>query len=121
MAEFPRNLPHLYLRGRGKPEPYTTKLRPRNPALPLRNRAAHAEGLTSAMNAALAAALAQRLERDSALSLTRPGFYLDFELAAKSEQCAEKLEYEYPSKDMAKDILGGHPKPANEGHLKTGQ
>jgi hypothetical protein len=25
MPELPRDLPHLYLRGRGTPEPYTTK------------------------------------------------------------------------------------------------
>ncbi len=56
MPELPRNLPHLYLRGSGKAEPYTTRLRARGRPLPQRERAVHAEAVRFALAGAMAAA-----------------------------------------------------------------
>jgi hypothetical protein len=92
MPEFPRNLPHLYLRGSGRPEPYTSKLKPSRRPLPQRDRATHAEALRLAMNAALAAADERRAERDPAVTPNNPGFYLDIEIPVGSEGMAELLE-----------------------------
>lgn len=92
MPKFPRNLPHLYLRGSGRPEPYTSRLKPPRRPLPQRDRATHAEALRTAVNAALAAADARRAERDPAVTPHSPGFYLDVEIPAGSENAAELLE-----------------------------
>jgi hypothetical protein len=92
MPDHPRELPHLYLRGSGKPEPYTSKTPPPRHALPQRERGAHAEAIRDTLRAALAAAATQRTERDSALLAGTPGFYLDFEIPAGSENAAELLE-----------------------------
>jgi len=78
MPELPRNLPHLYLRGNGKAEPYTSKLQgPRHP-LPQRDRATHATKLMRALNAALAAAAVQKANRDPAIMPDDAGYYFDF-------------------------------------------
>jgi len=92
MPDHPRELPHLYLRGSGKPEPYTSKTPPPRHALPQRERAAHAEAIRDTLRMALAAAATQREERDPALLAGTPGFYLDFEIPAGSENAAELLE-----------------------------
>ena len=92
MPELPRNLPHLYLRGSGRPEPYTTRLRPRGRPLPQRERAVHAEAVRFALAGAMAAAQVQRAERDPDVLSGTPGFYLDFEIPAGSEDAAERPE-----------------------------
>lgn len=92
MPEFPRELPHLYLRGSGRPEPYTSKILPRSGKMPQRDRVPHAEMLTAAVTQALAAAEITRTERDPGLLTGIPGFYLDFEIPAGAENAAELLE-----------------------------
>ena len=92
MPELPRNLPHLYLAGNGRAEPYTTRLRGRSRPLPQRDRAEHAEAVRFALAGAMAAAQAQRAERDPDVLTGTPGFYLDFEIPAGSEDAAERLE-----------------------------
>ncbi len=92
MPEFPRDLPHLYLRGSGRPEPYTSKIKPPPHKLPQRERVAHAEAIRAAMRSALEAAAVRRQERDPRLATGTPGFYLDFEFPAGSEAAADQLE-----------------------------
>jgi hypothetical protein len=92
MPELPRNLPHLYLRGNGKPETYTSKLKPPRRPLPQRDRTTHAARLRTAIIAALEAANVRRTEREPALRPETPGFYLDFEIQPGSENAAELLE-----------------------------
>jgi hypothetical protein len=92
MPDHPRELPHLYLRDNGKPETYTTKLRPPRRPLPQRERAGHAEALREALRVALTAAATQQAERDPTLLAGTPGFYLDFQFPAGSESAAELLE-----------------------------
>ncbi len=92
MPEFPRDLPHLYLRGSGQPEPYTSKTPPPRHRLPQRDRAAHVGILRAALTAALYEAEVRRNERDPGLLTGTPGFYLDFEIPAGSETAAELLE-----------------------------
>jgi hypothetical protein len=102
MPKFPRNLPHLYLRGSGRPEPYTSRLKPPRRPLPQRDRATHAEALRTAVNAALAAADARRAERDPAVTPHSPGFYLDVEIPAGSENAAELLESRRNSNSLSR-------------------
>jgi hypothetical protein len=92
MPEFPRDLPHLFLRGSGKPEPYTSKTPPPRHKLPQRERLAHAEAIRAALTGALAAAEVRRAERDPDLLTGTPGFYLDFSIPSGSENAAELLE-----------------------------
>jgi hypothetical protein len=92
MPELPRDLPHLYLRGSGRPETYTSKLKPPQRPLPQRDRTTHAEGLRTAIIAALAAADVRRMEREQAVAPETPGFYLAFEIPPGSENAAELLE-----------------------------
>ena len=92
MPDFPRDLPHFYLRNNGKAEPYTSKPRVIPNPLPQRERATHADMIRDALTVALAAVEAERLNRDPALLAGTPGFYLDFELPAGSERAAELLE-----------------------------
>ena len=92
MPDFPRDRPHLYLRNNGKPEPYTSKNPPPRQPLPQRERATHAGMIREALTVALAAAEADRQNRDPELLAGTPGFYLDFELPAGSEKAAELLE-----------------------------
>jgi len=92
MPEFPRNLPHLYLRGTGRTEPYTSKRRAGARTLPLRDRAGHAGSLRVALEAALAAGEARRQERHPNVSAGTPGLYLDFEIPPGAEEAVELLE-----------------------------
>lgn len=79
--DFPRDRPHLLLRNNGEREPYR---RPNQiitpPALPARERAAHAEALTEAVGQALAAAREQMATRDAGVAVGTPGFYLEVQL-----------------------------------------
>ena len=85
MPELPRDLPHLYIRGSGRAEPYTSKL------AAVGGRCPSASGRLTPMPfgfrsaAALAAAEAQQRLRDPDIAAGAPGFYLDFEIAAGSE------------------------------------
>lgn len=92
MPELPRDLPHLYLAGSGKAEPYTTHLRPRGRPLPQRERGLHAEAVRFALAEAMTAAAAQRTEREPDVLAGIPGVYLEFEIPAGSEEAAERLE-----------------------------
>jgi hypothetical protein len=86
MPEFPHDLPHLYLRGSGKAERYTSKRRARGRRLPQRDRAGHADALRIALSGALAAGEALKQERDADVAAGTPGLYLDFEIPAGSEE-----------------------------------
>jgi hypothetical protein len=92
MPEFPHDLPHLYLRGSGRAEPYTSKRRPGPHKLPQRDRAGHAEVLRIAIEGAFAAGEARRQERDPDVAAGTPGLYLDFEIPPGAEDAVELLE-----------------------------
>jgi len=92
MPELPYNLPHLYLRGSGRVELYTSKRRGRGRKLPQRDRAGHAETLRSALVEAFAAGEVWRQERDAGVAAGTPGLYFDFEIPPGSEEAAELLE-----------------------------
>jgi hypothetical protein len=92
MADFPRDLPHLHLFRRGRPEVYTTKIPPPRRKLPQRDRATHAETLRAALSGALADAGLRRHERILGVAEGTPGFYLEFQIPAGSENAAELLE-----------------------------
>ena len=89
MPELPRDHPHIYLHGVGRPEPYTTRQRAQTPPPPARDRNAHAQALLAALNQALAAAGAQAQARADAGA---SGFYLQFELSAGNEEFVQNLE-----------------------------
>jgi hypothetical protein len=89
MAELPRDRPHIFLHGVGRPEPYTTRQRAQTPPPPARDRNAHAQALLAALNQALAAAGAQAQARADAG--TR-GFYLQFELSPGNDEFVQNLE-----------------------------
>ena len=91
MPEFPHDLSHLYLRGSGKGEPYTSKRRAVARKLPQRDRIGHAATLRTALENAFAADAAQRQERDPNLAVGTPGLYLDFEIPAGAEDAVELL------------------------------
>jgi subtilisin family serine protease len=91
MPEFPRELPHLYLRGNGKPERYRPKGHPQY-QLPQRDRAVHAEVLQTALRHALDQANIREQQRNPELLIGTPGFYLDFQIRPGSEHAAELLE-----------------------------
>jgi hypothetical protein len=92
MHEFPYDLPHLYLRGGGTAERYTSKRRGGSRKLPQRDRAGHAEALRLALDMALAAGAVRRQERDPNIAVGVPGLYLDFEIPPGSEDAVELLE-----------------------------
>jgi hypothetical protein len=92
MPEFPRELPHLYLRGSGRAEAYASKRRARSRPLPQRDRAGHAEALRIALEGAFAAGHVRRQERDPNIAAGAPGLYFDFEIPAGSEEAVELLE-----------------------------
>lgn len=79
--DYPRDRPHLLLRNNGVREPYR---RPNQvitpPALPNRERAAHAQALAQAVGQALGAARQQMADRDAGVAVGTPGFYLEVEL-----------------------------------------
>ena len=92
MPELPRDRPHLYLRNNGQPEAYTSKTPPPRHPLPQRERATHADMIRETLMVALAAVEADRQNRHTELLAGTPGFYLDFEIPAGSENAAELLE-----------------------------
>ena len=92
MPELPYDLPHLYLRGSGRAELYTSKHRGGGRKLPQRDRVGHAESLRSALVEAFAAGEVWRQERDPGVAAGTPGLYLDFEIPPGSEQAVDLLE-----------------------------
>lgn len=92
MPELPHNLPHLYLRGSGASENFTSRGRGSVLQHPERDRAEHAESLRSALEHALTGASARRQERNPEIAAGTPGFYLDFEIAPGFEDAVDLLE-----------------------------
>jgi len=90
--DFPRDRPHLFLRGTGETETYR---RPNQridaPPLPTRDREAHAATLELAVGAALDAARLQRANRDGAIASGTPGFYLEVQLPANARSGLDQL------------------------------
>lgn len=89
MPELPRDRPHFHLHDIGQPTPYTSRQRPQTPLPPARDRQAHAQILTAALNHALVGANAQAANRANAAD---GGYYLQFELPAGNEEFVQKLE-----------------------------
>lgn len=110
MAAFPRDLPHLYLRGSGRPEAYTSKNEARGRAIPRRERLEHAERLTAAVTQALTGAQKIRADRDPALLVGTPGFYLDFAIPVGSEAAAEQLAFKRKEIELTA-VRGGSGAP----------
>src|SRR6516225_7999282 len=92
MPDFPRELPHLYLTGQGRPETYTTKARGPRSEPPPRDRETHAQALRAALGGALTDAERLISSRPAEDAAGTPGFYLEFQLAAGAVDAAEKLE-----------------------------
>lgn len=92
MPDFPRDLPHLHLFKRGKAESYTSKIPPPRHKLPQRDRVKQAETLRTALSGALADVELRRRERVVGIAEGTPGFYLEFQIPAGSENAAELLE-----------------------------
>ncbi len=91
MAQAPRNLPHLYIEGGGQAEPYTSRGGGGSNPPRLRNRAAHAQKLERALEAAVAEARQIFEARDAALAEGERGFYLEFEIPAAERDAVEGL------------------------------
>lgn len=90
--DFPRDRPHLFLRANGETEPYRRPNQVINaPALPDRDRAAHAAALEQAIGTALAAARQQMADRDAAIAAGTPGFYLEVELPGAERAGVDQL------------------------------
>ncbi len=93
MPPPPRNLPHIYLQGGGRAEPYTSPgqvVKP--PALPVRERAVHAERLRRALEVAIAEARADLAARDPDLESGTPGIYLEFAVTGLDADLLTRLE-----------------------------
>lgn len=91
MATGPRNRPHFLLKDNGTVEPYrrpNRKIDP--PALPLRNRQAHAQALAQAVGTAVAAAEHQ-LAAPGVTAFETRGFYLEFDLPASERAGIDQL------------------------------
>src|SRR5260370_20145575 len=90
--DYPRDRPHLLLRNNGVREPYR---RPNQvitpPALPGRERAAHAQALALAVGQALGAARQQMASRDAGVAVRTPGFYLEVELRGSERASLDLL------------------------------
>lgn len=92
MDEFPRDRPHFFIAGGGAVEPYRRPNQAINaPALPERDRVAHATALEAAIGTALEAAREQLANRDAALTAGTPGFYLEVEVRAGERSVIDQL------------------------------
>ena len=93
MANGNRHLPHIYLRGHGNREAFTS---PRTGGgrqkLPERNRDEHARRLERALRRALETATAQAAARDPEIPTAVRGFYLEFEVPTAQAAVLDKLE-----------------------------
>lgn len=90
--DFPRDQPHLFLGTNGETEPYRRPNQVINaPALPDRDRAAHAAVLEQAIGTALAAARQQLVDRDAAIAAGTPGFYLEVEFPGSERAGIDQL------------------------------
>ena len=109
---FPRDRPHLFLGANGETEPYRRPAQVINtPALPHRDRAAHAAALERAIGAALTGARQQLADRDGAIAAGTPGFYLEIELPplerAAIDQLADRRQKMEVVVVREPDIAGG--------------
>ena len=76
--DFPRDRPHLLLRNNGVRELYRRPNQVINPpALPARERAAHARAPAQAFGQAVDDAREQMAARDAGVAVGTPGFYLE--------------------------------------------
>jgi hypothetical protein len=90
--DFPRDRPHLFLGANGQTEPYRRPAQVINaPALPQRDRLAHAAALEQAIGIALSAARQQLADRDTAIAAGTPGFYLEVELPRSERAGIDQL------------------------------
>ena len=90
--DFPRDRPHLFLGANGETEPYRRPAQVINaPALPQRDRIAHAAALEQAIGIALNAARQQLADRDTAIAAGTPGFYLEVELPGSERAGIDQL------------------------------
>jgi hypothetical protein len=90
--DFPRNRPHLFLRGNGETEAYRRPSQGMNPpVLPLRDRLGHAASLEHDIGAALAAARQQLTNRDGGIAAGVPGFYLEIQLPGSERAGLDQL------------------------------
>jgi hypothetical protein len=112
MPEFPHDLPHLYLRGSGQAERYTSKRRAGAHKLPQRDRTGHAETLRTALENAFAADAVQRQERDPNVAAGTPGLYLDFEIPPGAEDAVELLENRVKHIELVAVRQPSHTNPA---------
>jgi hypothetical protein len=92
MPELPRDLPHIYVRGSGRAEPYVSKAGGRTHPPPRRERAAHAGMLLRSLNAALAQAGAGSYADRVQEAQPTGGFILEFRLPLGEEKFVERLE-----------------------------
>ncbi|HEY3892434.1 MAG TPA: S8 family peptidase [Bradyrhizobium sp.] len=92
--DTPRNLPHIFLPGQGRPGGYTAHAPGRVDVadLPKRDRFEHAEQLTRALTAAVQAGERLIAGRDAAIAGGEPGFYLEFELPEDQVGILDRLE-----------------------------
>jgi Subtilase family len=86
-----RELPHFYLQNTGQSEPYTTRMRGRTPAAPIRNREEHARRLERLLGTALHLR-EEQLRAQVHGEVVAEGFYLQFQLPAGNEQFLKSLE-----------------------------
>ena len=92
MNDSPRDRPHLYISGGGQTEQYRRPAQAiRTPALPRRDRAAHADALSASIGVALEAARAQLAARASAVAEGVPGFYLQIEVPVGEKAVIDQL------------------------------
>ena len=92
--ENKRNRPHIFLPEQGNAQDYTARGTGGGDNLgpPPRDREAHADHLTKALTAAIAAGEKLIAERDTSLSGGVPGFYLEFELHKDQIDIIDRLE-----------------------------
>jgi hypothetical protein len=90
--DFPRDRPHLLLRGNGETEAYRrpTQAITRAP-LPERDRRGHADALERDIGAALSAARQQMENRDAGIAAGTPGFYLEIQLPGSERAGLDQL------------------------------
>ncbi len=110
MADFRRDLPHIYLGGNGRPEAFTSRQSARGRKLPRRNRFAHVASLKSSLETAIEEAAVVRAGRDPDLLTGTWGFYLDFLIPAGSEVAGELLE----SKRKGIELVSFRPASVND-------
>lgn len=87
-----RQLSHVYLRGHGERENFTSPRSGGGGAVPQRNRAQHAQALEQMLTGAVAAAQHQIENRDPEIAAGVPGFYLEIDVTEPQRAVLDKLE-----------------------------